>query len=183
MWLRLCGPYLIAEIIGIIFGYANIDIKCWYIPRLLENQPSQRWAACDDWIYGDKLAKSETTPETRSLLTRFGQSLHPRGMTTGAPPQYRNTGRFRAPTASCRLPLASLSLCRHSYNNNPPLIFMRRSGLQSLTRTLPYTTKYNSSPIVTGLVQIFDTYSTWWGYFASSMIVLCAYLFTCSYMY
>ena len=78
MWLRLCGPYLIAEIIGIIFGYANIDIKCWYIPRLLENQPSQRWAACDDWIYRDKLAKSETTPETWSLLTRFNQSHIPK---------------------------------------------------------------------------------------------------------
>ena len=31
--------------------------------------------------------------------------------------------------------------------------------VQSMTRTLPYTANYNSSPIVTGLVQIFDTIS------------------------
>jgi hypothetical protein len=36
---------------------------------------------------------------------------------------------------------------------------MRRLGLQSMTRTLSYTAKYNSSLIVTGLVQIFDTIS------------------------
>jgi hypothetical protein len=36
---------------------------------------------------------------------------------------------------------------------------MRRLGLQSMTQTLPYTAKYNSSLIVTELVQIFDTIS------------------------
>jgi hypothetical protein len=41
----------------------------------------------DDWIYRDELARSQTTTETRSLLTTFIRSLHPRGMTTGAPPQ------------------------------------------------------------------------------------------------
>jgi hypothetical protein len=38
----------------------------------------------------------------------------------------------------------SLSLCRHDYNISPPLIFMRRLELQSMTRTLPYIAKYNS---------------------------------------
>ena len=114
----------------------------------------------NDCIYRDELARSQMTPEARSLLTRFGQSLHPRSMTTGAPPQFCNTGRFRVSTASCRLPPASLSLCRHGYNSSHPLIFMRRSGLQSLTRTLPYTVNLQLNPIVTGLVQIFDTYST-----------------------
>jgi hypothetical protein len=61
-----------------------------------------------------------------------------RGMTTGALPQYHNTGRFRIP-ASRRLPPVSLSLCLHGYNSNPPLIFMRRLGLQSRTQTLPYS--------------------------------------------
>jgi hypothetical protein len=46
-----------------------------------------------------------------------------------------NTGRFRIP-ASCHLPPASLSLCHHGYNSNPPLIFMRRLGLQVMTQTL-----------------------------------------------
>jgi hypothetical protein len=80
-------------------------------------------------------------------------------MTRGAPPQYRNTGRSRV-LASCRLPPATMSLYCHGYNSSPPLIFMRKSGLPSLTRTLPYTAKYNSSPIITGLIQIFNTYST-----------------------
>ena len=93
------------------------------------------------------------------MLTRFGQSLHFRGMTTGAPPQYCNTG-CSGVSSSCRLPPTSMSLCRHGYNSNPPIIFMRRSGSQSLTRTLPYNAKYNSSPNVTGLVQIFAIYST-----------------------
>ena len=124
MWLRLCGPYLIAEIIGIIFGYANIDIKCWYIPRLLENQPSQRWAACDDWIYRDKLAKSETTPETQSLLTRFNQSHIPKAwlqtlLPNTATPAALGSGHHAA---------SLLRACRHGYNSSPPLIFMRKSG-------------------------------------------------------
>jgi hypothetical protein len=44
-----------------------------------------------DWIYRDELARLQTTIETQYLLTRFNQSLHPRGMTTGAPlqPQQR----------------------------------------------------------------------------------------------
>jgi hypothetical protein len=42
----------------------------------------------------------------------------------------------------------------------PPLIFMRKLGLQSMTRTLPYTTKYNSGPIVTGLYKYSTQYLT-----------------------
>jgi hypothetical protein len=70
-----------------------------------------------------------------------------------------NTGRSGIP-AICRLPPASLSLCRHGYNSSPPLIFMRRLGLQSMTRTLPYTVKYNSSLIVTGLYKYSTQYLT-----------------------
>jgi hypothetical protein len=33
-------------------------------------------------------ARSQTTPEARYLVTTFSRSLHPRGMTMGAPPQY-----------------------------------------------------------------------------------------------
>jgi hypothetical protein len=40
----------------------------------------------------------------------------------------------------------------------PPLIFMRRLRLHSMTRTLSYTAKYNSSPIVTGLYKYSTQY-------------------------
>jgi hypothetical protein len=56
-------------------------------------------------------------------------------------------------------PPASLSLCHHGYISCPPLIFMR-IGLQSMTRTLPYTAKYNSSLIVTGLYKYSTQYLT-----------------------
>jgi hypothetical protein len=42
----------------------------------------------------------------------------------------------------------------------PPPIFIRRLGLHSMTRTLPYTAKYNSSPIVTGLYKYLTQYRT-----------------------
>ena len=42
----------------------------------------------------------------------------------------------------------------------PSSHFYEEVRLQSLTRILPYTAKHNSDPIVTGLVQIFNTYST-----------------------
>jgi hypothetical protein len=38
------------------------------------------------------MRESQTTPEARYLVTRFSQSLHPRGMTTGAPPQTATPG-------------------------------------------------------------------------------------------
>jgi hypothetical protein len=71
----------------------------------------------------------------------------------------RNTGHSGIP-AIRRLPTASISLCRHGYNSSPPLIFMRRLGLQSMTRTRPYTAKYNSSLIVTGLYKYSIQYLT-----------------------
>jgi hypothetical protein len=55
---------------------------------------------------------------------------------------------------------ASMSLCRHDYNSSPPLIFVRRPGLQSMTQTLPYTTKYNPSLMVTGLYKYLTQYLT-----------------------
>jgi hypothetical protein len=55
---------------------------------------------------------------------------------------------------------ASMSLCRHGYNSSPPLIFIRRPGLQSMTQTLPYSTKYNPSLIVTGLYKYSTQYLT-----------------------
>jgi hypothetical protein len=88
----------------------------------------------------------------------FIQSLHPRGMTTGAPPQITTPA---APDPGNTPPSpASLSLCRHGYNSSPPLIFMRRLGLRSMTWTLPYTAKYNSSLIVTELYKYSTQYFT-----------------------
>jgi hypothetical protein len=112
----------------------------------------------DDRIYRDELARLQTTMETRSLLTRFIQSLHPRGMTTGGPPQITT---LAAPDPGNTPPSpASLLLCRHGHNSSPPLIFMRRLGLQRMARTLLYTAKYNSSPIVTGLYKYSTEYLT-----------------------
>jgi hypothetical protein len=84
---------------------------------------------------GDTIFVNEVQPKSTS-----------RGMTIGAPPN-RNTDRFRI-RASRHLPPASLSLCRHGYNSSPLLIYMRRLRLWSMTQTLPYTAKYNSSLIV-----------------------------------
>jgi hypothetical protein len=60
----------------------------------------------------------------------------------------------------------------------PPLIFMRRLGLQSMTRTLPYTAKYNSSPIVTWLYK----YSTQYLTNNSSPIVTGLYKYSTQYL-
>jgi hypothetical protein len=42
----------------------------------------------------------------------------------------------------------------------PPLIFTRGLELQSMTRTLPYTAKYNSSLVVTGPYKYSTRYLT-----------------------
>jgi hypothetical protein len=82
-------------------------------------------------------------------------------MTTGAPPQ---TATPAVPDPGNTPP--SLRACRYliMVTTAAPLIFMRRLGLQSMTRTLPYTSKYNSSPIVTGLYKYSTQYLTVWAH-------------------
>jgi hypothetical protein len=104
------------------------------------------------------MQESQTTLEARYLLTRFSRSLHPRGMITGAPPQ---TATPAAPDPGNTPPSpASMSLCRHGYNNGPPLIFMRSPGYKSLTRTLHPTANTTPSLNVTNQYTIFDTIPT-----------------------
>jgi hypothetical protein len=72
----------------------------------------------------DVILVNDVQPKTTSL-----------GMTMGAPPQYRNTDRFRIPT-SCRLPRMSIimsSLC--------PSHIYEKVRLKSMKQTLPYTAK------------------------------------------
>jgi hypothetical protein len=113
----------------------------------------------DDWIYRDELAL--ITDDNGDTI--FGNEVQPKptspGHDYGRSSPNRNTGRSGIP-AIRRLPPASLSLCRHGYNSSPPLIFMRRLGLQSMTQTLPCTAKYNSSLIVTGLYKYSTQYLT-----------------------
>jgi hypothetical protein len=94
------------------------------------------------------MRESQTTLEAQYLLTRFSRSLHPQGMTTGAPPQ------TATPAAS------DLGNTLPSYNSGPPLIFMRSPGYKSLTRTLHPTANTTPSPNVTNQYTIFDTIPT-----------------------
>jgi hypothetical protein len=97
---------------------------------------------------GDTIFVNEVQPKPTSPGHNYGRSS-----------PNRNIGRSGIPTIR-RLPPASLSLCRHGYDSSSPIIFMRRLGLQSMTRPLPYTAKYNFSPIVTGLYKYSTQYLT-----------------------
>lgn len=69
-------------------------------------------------------ARSYTKPETY-LVMRFIQSLRPQGITTDAPPQYARPVCYEVPVRAAASSLRDCALCRHGYNNGPPLIFMR----------------------------------------------------------
>jgi hypothetical protein len=94
--------------------------------------------------------------------TIFGNEVQPKptspGHDYGRTSPNRNTGRSgsRQYAAFPREPVAMSSWLQQQ----PPLIFMRRLGLQSMTRTLPYTAKYNSSSIITGLYKYSTQYLT-----------------------
>jgi hypothetical protein len=112
----------------------------------------------DDWMYRDKVAL--ITDDNRDTI--FGNKVQPKPTSPrhdyGRSSPIRNTGRSgsRQYAAFPSKPVAMSSWLQQQ----PPLIFMRRLGLQSMTRTLPYTAKYNSSPIVTGLYKYSTQYLT-----------------------
>jgi hypothetical protein len=107
--------------------------------------PRQTCTITDD--SGDTIFVNEVQPKPTSPGHDYGRSSP---TATSAAPDPGNTPPSHA----------SLSLCHHGYNSSPPLIFMRRLGLQSMTRTLPYTAKYNSSLIVAGLYKYSTQYLT-----------------------
>ena len=111
------------------------------------------------WIDWDTHAQSQTTPEARCLLKRFSRSLHPRGMTMGAPPHYQIAMLASGYTAAMPHPQTKPSSHPEGYNISPPFIFISRFGLQSLTRTLPCTANTTQSSSITKAVHIFDTNS------------------------
>jgi hypothetical protein len=84
---------------------------------------------------GDTIFVNEVQLKSRSPGHDYGRSS-----------PNRNTGRSGIPTIR-RLPPASLSLCHHGYNSSLPLIFMRSLRLQSMTRTLSYTSNTTQVPL------------------------------------
>jgi hypothetical protein len=122
-----------------------------------------RRTCSDHWRQGDTIFGNEVQPKPTSPGHDYRRSS-----------PNRNTSRSGI-LAIRRLSPAILSLCRHGYNSSPPLIFMRRHGLQSMTPTLPYTAKYNSSPLVTGLYKYSTQYlqTPPWRIFCHLEFVLC----------
>jgi hypothetical protein len=95
----------------------------------------------------DTIFVNEVQPKPTSLGHDYGRSS-----------PNRNTGRSGIPQYAA-FPLRA-SRYVVMVTTEAPLIFMRRLGLQSMTRTLSYTAKYNSSPIVTGLYKYSTQYLT-----------------------
>jgi hypothetical protein len=112
----------------------------------------------DDWIYRDELVP--ITDDNGDTI--FGNEVQPKptspGHDYGRSSPNRNTSRSRSRQYAA-FPCESVAMSSW-LQQQPPLIFMRRLGLQSMTQTLPYTAKYNSSPIVTGLYKYSTQYLT-----------------------
>jgi hypothetical protein len=95
----------------------------------------------------DTIFVNEVQPKPTSLGHDYGRSSPNRNTGNSGIPQYA-----AFPLRACRYVVMVTTAA--------PLIFMRRLGLQSMTRTLSYTAKYNSSPIVTGLYKYSTQYLT-----------------------
>jgi hypothetical protein len=80
--------------------------------------------------------------------------LHPRGMTTGAPPHQRQLHQHPGTTAATTPPTPTAK-SSDGYNDSA-LIFMGRRDTKYEQDSTPILPNYNSSPTVTGLY----TYST-----------------------
>jgi hypothetical protein len=113
----------------------------------------------DDWIYRDEVAP--ITDDNGDTI--FNNEVQ--RMPTSSGHDYGRSSPTVTPVApgSRQYTAFLLRVCRYVImvtSAAPPLIFMRRSRLQSMTRTLSYTAKYNSSPIVTGLYKYSTQYLT-----------------------
>ena len=80
--------------------------------------------------------------------------LHPRGMTTGAPPHKQQLHRHPGTTAATPLPTPAIQVVSRLHGS--ALIFMGPRDIKYVPNSIPNLSNYNSSPVVTKAY----TYST-----------------------